>query len=67
MAASHRAGCRFPDIFVDSENLDALTAGADTGLTVMNGAPPAAQRLADFIMSPQGQEILTEHGFATGK
>lgn len=46
---------------------DALAVGADYGLTVMNGAPAAAQRLADFIMSPQGQQILAEHGFAAGK
>jgi ABC-type molybdate transport system substrate-binding protein len=46
---------------------DALAVGADYGLTVMNGAPPAAQRFADFIMSPQGQKVLIEHGFASGK
>src|SRR5215472_3113485 len=45
----------------------ALAVGADYGLTVINGAPPAAQRLADFIMSTQGQMILTDHGFASGK
>jgi molybdenum ABC transporter molybdate-binding protein len=44
-----------------------LAVGADYGLTVINGAPPAAQRLADFIMSTHGQMILTDHGFATGK
>ena len=41
-----------------------LAVGADYGLTVISGAPPAAQRLADFIMC---QMILTDHGFATGK
>jgi molybdenum ABC transporter molybdate-binding protein len=43
-----------------------LAVGADYGLTVINGAPLAAQRLADFIMSTQGQMILADHGFATG-
>src|SRR5262245_14546988 len=46
---------------------DAVSVGADYGLTVMNGAPPSAQRLADFIMSPKGQEILAKHGFETSK
>ena len=38
---------------------DSLAVGADYGLTVMNGAPAAAQGFADFIMSSQGQQILT--------
>jgi molybdenum ABC transporter molybdate-binding protein len=46
---------------------DNLGVGADYGLTVMNGAAPAAQRLAQFIMSPEGQTILVNHGFAAGK
>jgi molybdenum ABC transporter molybdate-binding protein len=46
---------------------DNLAVGADYGLTVMNGAPPAAQAFADFIMSAAGQKILTSHGFAAGK
>jgi molybdate transport system substrate-binding protein len=45
---------------------DNLAVGADYGLTVMNGAPPAAQRLADFIVSPEGQKILAKHGFTPG-
>ena len=36
---------------------DSLGVGADYGLIVINGAPPAARRLADFIVSPQGQKI----------
>ena len=43
---------------------EALAVGADYGLTVMNGAPDAAQRLAQFILSTQGQTILVRHGFA---
>jgi len=46
---------------------DNLAVGADYGLTVINEAPPAAQRFADFIMSPEGQKILTSHGFAPGQ
>lgn len=43
-----------------------LSVGADYGLTVMNGAPPAAQAFAQFIVSAQGQKILIGHGFAAG-
>jgi molybdate transport system substrate-binding protein len=46
---------------------DNLSVGADYGLTVMNGAPPAAQRFAEFIMSAEGQKILVSRGFAAGK
>jgi molybdate transport system substrate-binding protein len=42
----------------------ALAVGADYGLTVMNGASPAAYRFALFIMSTEGQGILARHGFA---
>ena len=43
-----------------------LAVGADYGLTVVNGAPASAQQFADFIMSPQGEKILTSHGFTSG-
>jgi molybdate transport system substrate-binding protein len=43
---------------------DALSVGADYGLTVMNDASPAAYRLAMFILSGEGQRILARHGFA---
>lgn len=47
---------------------DALAVGADYGLTVMNGASAAAaQAFAQFIVSPEGQKILTGHGFAAVK
>lgn len=48
------------------ELLDALAVGADYGLTVMNGAAPAAAQFADFILSPDGQKILASYGFAPG-
>lgn len=41
-----------------------LAVGADYGLTVMLTASPAAQRFADFILSPQAQRILAAHGFS---
>jgi ABC-type molybdate transport system substrate-binding protein len=44
-----------------------LAVGADYGLTVMNGAPPAATRFAQFVLSPPGQRILTSFGFAPGE
>lgn len=43
---------------------EALAVGADYGLTVLNGSPPAAQRFATFIISPDGQQILARHGFS---
>ena len=46
---------------------DNLAVGADYGLTAMNNAPAAAQRFADFIMSPEGQKILASYGFAPGQ
>jgi len=43
---------------------EALSVGADYGLTVLANAPPAAQRFAAFMLSPQGQRILASHGFS---
>lgn len=40
-----------------------LAVGADYGLTVMNGASPAAYRFAMFVLSLDGQRILAKHGF----
>jgi len=45
---------------------EALAVGADYGLTTMKNAPPSADRLAEFILSPQAQGILARHGFAPG-
>jgi molybdate transport system substrate-binding protein len=44
-----------------------LAVGADYGLTVIAGALPAAERFAQFIISPAAQKILTSHGFAPGQ
>jgi ABC-type molybdate transport system substrate-binding protein len=43
---------------------EGLAVGADYGMTVMNGSPPAASRFAQFIVSAKGQEILARHGFS---
>ncbi|MGE0285676.1 MAG: molybdate ABC transporter substrate-binding protein [Bradyrhizobium sp.] len=43
---------------------EALAVGADYGLTVMKDSPPAAYRLALFIVSSKGQEILARYGFS---
>lgn len=43
---------------------DQLAVGADYGLTVIDGASPAAFRFAMFILSRDGQETLAKHGFA---
>jgi len=44
-----------------------LSVGADYGLTVMNGASPAAQAFAQFVVSEAGQKIMESHGFAPRK
>lgn len=44
-----------------------LAIGADYGMTVIDGASPNAARLAEFILSKEGQAILRHHGFATVK
>ncbi len=40
-----------------------LAVGARYGLTVMNGSPEVAWRLAWFILSDDGQAILARYGF----
>jgi molybdate transport system substrate-binding protein len=44
-----------------------LAVGADYGLTVISGAPPMAERFAQFILSSAGQAILIGYGFAPGQ
>jgi ABC-type molybdate transport system substrate-binding protein len=43
---------------------DTLAVGASYGLTVIEPPTDAAERLADFILSQQGRDILGHHGFA---
>jgi ABC-type molybdate transport system substrate-binding protein len=33
-------------------------------VTVLNGAPDEARRFVDFLLSPAGQAVLAQHGFA---
>jgi molybdate transport system substrate-binding protein len=42
---------------------DALSVGADYGLTVMNGSSAPAYQLVLFILSAEGQRTLAKHGF----
>jgi ABC-type molybdate transport system substrate-binding protein len=43
---------------------DQINVSASYGITVLNGAPPAAQRFVDFVLSPGGQAVLARQGFA---
>ena len=42
---------------------DALSVGADYGITMINGAPPVAGQLADYILGDAGQKVLASFGF----
>jgi molybdate transport system substrate-binding protein len=44
-----------------------LAVGADYGLTVIKGAPPAAEQFAQYILSSAGQKVLIGYGFAPGQ
>jgi molybdenum ABC transporter molybdate-binding protein len=44
---------------------EALSVGADYGLTVMHDATVDAYRFAMFILSVEGQAVLARHGFAS--
>jgi len=44
-----------------------LSVGAEYGLLVLKGAPPAADDLAEFILSPPAQQILASYGFGRGE
>ena len=56
---------QYPDLAIVALPAE-LAVGADYGLTVARGAAPAAQQLADFIISPAGQEIMARFGFSPG-
>jgi len=45
---------------------EALAVGADYGLVVIRGSRPAAERLAQYVLSAPGQAILSKYGFAQG-
>ena len=42
---------------------DALSVGADYGITLITGASKAAAQLADYILGPDGQKVLARFGF----
>ena len=42
---------------------EALSVGANYGLTVLKGAPKSADAFAAYILSPDGQAILQGYGF----
>ena len=44
---------------------ETLSVGADYGLTLLSPDNPDAARLALFVVSPAGQEILGSYGFTT--
>ncbi|MBC1241398.1 extracellular solute-binding protein [Nostoc sp. 2RC] len=41
-----------------------LAIKADYGLTVLKDASPKGQELADYILSPEAQEVLAKYGFS---
>lgn len=41
-----------------------LAVGAEYGLAIMNGASPAGERFAAFLLSPAGQAVLERAGFS---
>jgi ABC-type molybdate transport system substrate-binding protein len=53
-----------PDLQV-VELPDNLAVKADYGLTVLKDASPDAKKLAEYILSPFGQKILTKYGFSS--
>ena len=44
---------------------ESLAVGADYGLIVLNEGSPTFWNLAMFILSPDGQQILSRHGFTS--
>lgn len=43
---------------------EAINVSASYGVTVINGAPPAARQFVEFLLAPAGQAVLARHGFA---
>lgn len=44
---------------------DYLSVAAPFGLTVLKNADPNAEKLADYILSEKGQQILHKYGFTS--
>lgn len=64
--AAQEARQQYPDQQL-VELPEALAVGADYGLTVIKGAPPAAEQFAQFILSSAGQNVFIGYGFAPGQ
>jgi molybdate transport system substrate-binding protein len=60
--AATEAKAEMPDLQI-VEIPDALAVAADYGLTLLDGARPAAAQFAMFVLSPEGQRILQRRGF----
>jgi ABC-type molybdate transport system substrate-binding protein len=45
---------------------EALSVAADYGLALMEGSGEGAWNLAEYILSPEGQAILSKYGFSPG-
>lgn len=43
-----------------------IAVGAEYGMIVLKGAPEGAQAFSDFILGPEAQQILRDHGFWSG-
>jgi ABC-type molybdate transport system substrate-binding protein len=43
---------------------EAVNVSASYGVTLLHGAPEAAQQFVKFLLSPAGQGVLARHGFA---
>ncbi|MGD9831835.1 MAG: molybdate ABC transporter substrate-binding protein [Piscinibacter sp.] len=43
---------------------EAVNVSASYGVTLLDGAPEAAQQFVKFMLSPAGQAVLARHGFA---
>jgi ABC-type molybdate transport system substrate-binding protein len=41
-----------------------INVSASYGITLLNGAPSAAQRFVDFVLTLDGQAVLARYGFA---
>jgi ABC-type molybdate transport system substrate-binding protein len=44
---------------------EAVNVSASYGVTILNGAPDDARRFVEFVLSPTGQAVLAQYGFAS--
>jgi ABC-type molybdate transport system substrate-binding protein len=60
MAAQEQPGLQVRRL---PENIN-INISASYGITLLNGAPPAARRFVDFVPSLDSQAVLARHGLA---